>query len=220
VAVDSSTHTAYVTNGNANSVSVISMVLPVPVTMVTSSPNPGTFGQAVTFTAKVGPADGGTVTFSTGAEVLCRAVSLVKVSGGTYRATCTDSTLPAGRHVITASYLGDVGYAPSAGHLTQIVNRAPSALTASIRLSSPLAGIVSATLTGSRSPLGGQPVSFSTGPHHLCTQDTGSRGVASCALTWSQILLAEQNMGTIQASYPGNAGYLASSATAVRHLVP
>src|ERR1035441_3611061 len=66
VAVDPSAHTAYVTNGNASTVSVISAALPAPVTTVTSSRNPSPAGQNVTFTATVGPADGGTITFSSG----------------------------------------------------------------------------------------------------------------------------------------------------------
>jgi len=215
VAVDSSTHTAYATNGNASSVSVISVVLPTPVTTVTSSSNPSTFGQNVTFTAKVGPADGGAVTFSSGSKALCRAVSLIQVSGRTYRAACTTGALSAGRHTITATYLGDASYATSAGHLAQIVNRAPTALTASVWLSPQPALILTATLTASGRPLSGQPVSFSTGPTHLCTAHTGTRGVATCSLTGPQTRLAEPDNSTIRASYPGRASYLASSATAV-----
>jgi len=214
VAVEPSTHTAYVTNGNASTVSVISGALPTPVTSVTSSRNPSSFGQKVTFTARVGPADGGTMTFRSGSRVLCRAASLTTVSGRTYQATCTTGTLPAGRDTITAVYPGDASYAASAGMLTQTVTRAPTALTASVRLSLQLAFILAATLTASGRPLSGQPVSFSTGPTHLCTPHTGTRGVATCLLTAAQTLLAEQDNDTIRASYPGSANYRPSSATA------
>jgi DNA-binding beta-propeller fold protein YncE len=75
VTVDTATHTAYVTNSGDNNVSVISAAArPAPVITLTSSPNPSTFGQNVTFTATAAPADGGTITFSNGAAVLCRAV--------------------------------------------------------------------------------------------------------------------------------------------------
>jgi DNA-binding beta-propeller fold protein YncE len=121
VAADPTSHTAYVTNENASSVSVISVARPVPVTKVRSSRNPSTAGQKVTFTATVRPADGGTVTFSRGSKALCRAVSLTPVGGLTYRATCTTRALPAGRDTITAAYPGDAGYAPSTGRLTQTV---------------------------------------------------------------------------------------------------
>jgi len=141
-------------------------------------------------------------------------VSLTKVSGGTYRATCTTRVLPAGRDTITAVYPGDASYATSTGRLTQTVNRAPTMLTASVRLSPQLAFVLTATLTASGRPLSGQPVSFSTGHTHLCTPHTGTRGVATCLLTGPQTRLAEQGNVAIRASYPGSASYRPSSATA------
>ena len=217
VAVALSTHTAYVTNGNARTVSVISSGAPpaTPVTTVTSSRNPSTFGQRVTFTATVVPADGGTMTFSSGSTALCRAVPLTHVSGRTYRATCTTRALPAGRDTITAAYPGDASYARSAGTLAQAVTRAPTALTASIRLGPHQAITLTATLTASGRPFGGQPVSFSIGHTHLCTSDTSTSGVVTCVLTASQARQAGQDHDTIRASYPGNASYRPSSATAV-----
>jgi YVTN family beta-propeller protein len=134
-AVDPSAHTAYVTNGNGSTVSVISAPLPAPVTKVTSSRNPSSAGQSVTFTATVGPADGGTIKFSRGSKVLCRAVSLTQVSGSSYQAACTTRALPAGRDKITAAYPGDAGYGTSSGRYTQTV-RTPSTLAASIVLGS------------------------------------------------------------------------------------
>ena len=215
VAVDPVPHTAYVTNQNASTVSVISVAQPTPVTTVTSSPNPSTFGQDVTFTTTVDPADGGTITFSRGSTALCRAVSLTHVSGGTYHATCTTSTLQAGRDTITAVYPGGASYATSAGALTQTVTRAPTTLTARIGLSPRLGFILTATLTASGRPLSGQPVSFSAGSTHLCTPHTSTRGVASCVLTGPQIRPAGQDNDLIRASYPGNTSYRPSSATAV-----
>ena len=134
VAVDPTSHTAYVANGGASTVSVISVTRPAPVTTVTSSRNPSTFGQSVTFTATVAPADGGTITFSRGSKALCSAVSLAHVSGSTYHAHCATKTLPVGGTTITAVYRGDAGYAASTGKLTQTVTRAPTALTEHIGL--------------------------------------------------------------------------------------
>jgi len=124
------THTAYVTNEAVSTVSVIGAAQPVPVTTATSSRNPSSVGQSVAFTAKVGPVNGGTVTFSNG-KVLCRAVPLKRVSGSTYRATCATKTLLAGLRTITAVYRGDASYAASTGTLIQTVKRIPTALTAS-----------------------------------------------------------------------------------------
>jgi len=214
VAVDSALHTAYVTNGNASTVSVISAARPTPVTTVTSSRNPSTFGQNVTFTATVGPADGGTITFRTGSKALCRAASLIRVSGSTYHAACTTRVLSAGRDTITAVYPGDASYATSAGLLTQTVTRAPTALTARIGLSPRLGLTFTAILTASGRPLSGQPVSFSIERTHVCTADTSTRGVATCVLTGRQKGLAEHDIGIIRASYPGSTSYRPSSATA------
>jgi YVTN family beta-propeller protein len=213
VAVDPTSHTAYVANENASSVSVISGARPAPVTMVTSSRNPSTFGRNVTFIATVGPADGGTVTFSRGSNALCRAVSLTRVSGLTYRATCTTGALPAGRNAITAAYPGDASYASSTGLLTQTVTQAPTALTARIRLSRPLALTLTATLAASGRPLSAQPVSFSTGYTPLCTSHTSTLGVATCVLTGPQAVAAERDHDPIGARYPGSTSYRPSSAT-------
>ena len=149
VAVDLPAHTAYVTNGNARRVSVISAVRPAPVTTVTSSRNPSSVGQKVTFTATVGPADDSTMTVSSGSRALCSAVSLTHASGRTYRATCSTSTVPAVRDTITAVYPGDASYAPSAGLLTQTVARAATALTVSADLNAQQTFTLAATLTAS-----------------------------------------------------------------------
>ena len=72
-------------------------------TALTSSPNPSTSGDAVTFTAVVTPAplDGETVTFEHGTTVLGTGV----LSGGS--ASFTTSTLPVGTTTVKAVYGGD-----------------------------------------------------------------------------------------------------------------
>jgi hypothetical protein len=186
--------------------------LPVPVTTLTSSQDPSTFGQKVTFTATIAPADGGTLTFTNGSTVLCNAVTLTHAGGSTYKATCAVTTLPAGSSTITAAYPGDPRYAPSAGTLTQTVAQAPTALTASFRTAQKLLTLT-ATLTASGSPVSGQPITFSTGTTPLCTPDTSTKGVATCTLTAAQTLLAENDHDTILASFPGTTSYQPSSAT-------
>ncbi len=73
------------------------------VTVLTSSPNPSTYGEAVTFTAVVTPAppDGETVTFKRFSTVL----GTGSLNGGV--ATFTTSTLPVGTPHIKAVYGGD-----------------------------------------------------------------------------------------------------------------
>ena len=92
-------------------------------TSLASSLNPSTSGKAVTFTATIVSAHGGsvsgTVTFSNGATTLGTGA----VNAATNQATFTTSTLSAGTHSITALYLGsaDDASSPSAV-LTQKVN--------------------------------------------------------------------------------------------------
>ncbi len=216
VAVDPTSHTAYVANGGASTVSVISVTRPTSVTKVTSSRNPSTFGQKVAFTATVGPADGGTITFSRGSKSLCSAVHLAHVSGSTYRASCATQSLPVGRSTITAVYPGDAGYATSTGRLIQTVARAPTALTERINRGPHPKFTLIATLTASKRPLGGQPVAFSTGHAHLCSSRTNSLGVASCAITEPKTRPAERDTNVVvRASYPGSTSYRPSTATAV-----
>jgi YVTN family beta-propeller protein len=216
VAVDSTSHTAYVANGNASTVSVISVTRPTPVTTVTSSRNPSTFGQRVTFTATVKPADGGTMTFRSGSKSLCSAVHLAHVSGSTYHASCATQSLPAGRSTITAVYPGDASYAASTGGLIQTVARASTALTERIDPGPHPKFTLIARLTTPGRPFGGQPVAFSTGQAHLCSSRTNSLGAASCVITEPKTRSAEQdNDIVVRASYPGSTDYRPSSAIAV-----
>jgi hypothetical protein len=89
-------------------------------TVVISSENPSSAGDAVTFTATVSPqfsgTPTGTVVFKDGTKTL-KSVSL---SGGT--ASYTTSALASGTHSITANYNGSGDFEPSVGSLTQTVN--------------------------------------------------------------------------------------------------
>jgi len=99
------------------------------ITMVTSSPNPSTFGQQVTIRATImpsgPPAPTGTVGFSSNGTTIsgCSAVTL---NSGT--AVCMTSTLAVGTDTIVATYSGDSNYQSSSGMLSQIVNPTPSAV--------------------------------------------------------------------------------------------
>jgi hypothetical protein len=88
-------------------------------TALTSSVNPSTHGQAVTFTATVtssGPVPSGTVSFRDGTKGL----KTVTLSGGV--ATFTSSKLVVGTHPITAEYKGNSNSAKSTSSvLNQVV---------------------------------------------------------------------------------------------------
>jgi hypothetical protein len=107
-------------------------------TTVSSSQNPSTLGQSVTFTAAVaGPSGNTTVptgaaTFKDGAATL--GTGTLNLSG---QATYSSSALNAGSHSITAAYNGDANFAGSTSSaLTQVVNTATLAATTTTLASS------------------------------------------------------------------------------------
>ena len=89
-------------------------------TALTSSANPSTVGESVTFTATVSPEYSGTptgsVTFKNGTTTL----GTVTLSAGV--AKYTTSTLTSGTHTITATYGGSTSFSGSSASLTQTVN--------------------------------------------------------------------------------------------------
>lgn len=89
-------------------------------TTLTSSPNPSTQGESVTFTAKIiSPTTtaSGPVTFTAGTTVL----GTSQISGN--KATVTTSTLPVGSTRVTATYNGDSNIAKSSASVTQAVQQ-------------------------------------------------------------------------------------------------
>jgi hypothetical protein len=87
---------------------------------LTSSPNPSTQGQAVTFTAKITSptvVPTGPVTFKVGNTVLGTA----QLSGG--KATFTTSTLPVGTDTVTVTYPWNSNIAASSASVAQVVNQ-------------------------------------------------------------------------------------------------
>jgi Bacterial Ig-like domain (group 3) len=96
-------------------------------TTVSSSPNPSTFGQSVSFSAQVlsltAGVPTGTVTFYDGLTPL----GTVVLGGGV--ATYHTAGLSGGTHTITGVYSGSGNYLGSRGSTPQAVNRAPTSST-------------------------------------------------------------------------------------------
>ena len=83
-------------------------------TTLSSSPNPSTFGQSVTFTANVTSGAGvpaGTVTFTEGATVWAANVAV----DGSGNAAFGTAALAVGSHTLTAAFAGASGWANSSG---------------------------------------------------------------------------------------------------------
>ncbi len=99
-------------------------------TTVSSSPNPSTVGQSVTFTASVGPSGSpyptGTVSFTADAAPISGCTGLPLYYS--LQVTCTTSSVPVGMNSIVASYSGDSNFGPSSGSMWQIVNPVPTPL--------------------------------------------------------------------------------------------
>jgi hypothetical protein len=86
-------------------------------TSLSSSKTPSSAGQSVLFTAKVsGSSPTGTIQFAVDGANVGAPVTMVNAA-----ATFTISTLPAGKHVITATYSGDHYNTTSSGAVTQTV---------------------------------------------------------------------------------------------------
>jgi hypothetical protein len=113
-------------SGDANNLASTSVVLNQVVKQTTSaatlssSPNPSTQGQAVTFSAKITSptvVPTGPVTFKAGNTVLGTA----QLSAG--KATFTTSTLPVGSTVVTATYPWNSNIASSSASVTETVGQ-------------------------------------------------------------------------------------------------
>jgi subtilase family serine protease len=181
---------------------------------ISSSLNPSTPGQAVTFTAQVTAASGtpsGTVSFrDNGTQIGTGALS-----SGT--AIFSTGSLTAGTHPLTAVYLGASGFATStSGTLSQVVNGSTATIT---------------TLSSSLNPsMPGQAVTFTT-------RVTGTGGTPSGTVSFrdngTQIGTGTLSNGTatfstgsltagthpLTAVYLGASGFAASTSTAVNQQV-
>jgi uncharacterized repeat protein (TIGR03803 family) len=109
-------------NGKSVSAAITQTVSQASISMVlTSTPNPSTFGTSVKFTAKLtsngGLPSGQPVTFSYNGATL--GTANVNSTGV---ATFYTTTLPRGSDVVTAAYAGTVDYSAVSATVTQVVN--------------------------------------------------------------------------------------------------
>jgi hypothetical protein len=106
-----------IAQGVSNTVAVQVTGTNVSTVALTSSPNPSTANQAVTFTATVTGGVGsatGTVTFTADSTNVLGTATI----DGTGHATLTISSLAVGSHTVTAHFSGDANYLPSDGALS------------------------------------------------------------------------------------------------------
>jgi CSLREA domain-containing protein len=203
------------------SLATVTTALDATVTSVSSSLNPSTVGQAVTFTAVVtAPTFQGTPTGSVTFTIDGHAQTPVALAvvGGADQAQFSTSALAAGAHTISAAYSGDATFATSSGSLpTQTVDAAsllPTTTAVSSSLNPSTVGqavtftaIVAAT--GSQSTPTGT-VTFTIDGQAQTPVSLSVVGGADEAQFSTSTLAAGGH--TISAAYSGDATFAASSA--------
>ena len=174
-------------NSNTLAVTVTSIVL-------SSSVNPSTYLQSVTFTANLVNAKPGSVTFLDGSTVL----GTVAVSSTTV--TYTTSSLSVGSHDITATY-----NAATSPVLTQVVNKAMPTVTVTTSGPSTYGSSVTITATVPSGPTG--TITFTSGSTTLGT-GTIAGGVVSISTT-----VLPTGSDPITATYSGDGNYTSATGT-------
>jgi hypothetical protein len=203
--------------GDANHLASTSAVLNQVVTeatssaALTSSPNPSTAGQAVTFTATIKSptvAATGPVTFTAGKTVLGTA----QLADG--KATFTISTLAVSTTKVTASYYGDSNISGSSASVLQTVTGTTTTTAATLTwlANPPQKETFTATITSPKDiPTGS--VTFAVGTKVLGTVRL-SNGVAK--LSTSTLAVGSN---TVTATYNGDANNAPTSAWATQTFV-
>ncbi len=217
------TATATDPSGNTSQFSsaVGSVTLPSSTTTVSSSQNPSTLGQQVTFTAVVvAPGFQGTPTGKVTFAIDGQAQSPVGLSvvGDTDEARFVTTALTAGAHSVTASYSGDANDSPSSGSLPTETVISPSLHATTTRLASsfnPSTAGQSVTFTAVVSAGGaaGSP----SGSVIFTVDGVSQAPVALEVLKGSDqatfsIATLVKGVHTIGAAYSGDSSFAASSA--------
>jgi hypothetical protein len=186
-------------------------------TALVSSPDPSSFGQAVTFTATVttsgSNAPTGTVTFDDSSMALGAGTL-----NGSGVASYTTSSLTVGQHSITALYGGDVNNAGSTSAvLTQIVNTATTTTALASSANPAMSGssvtlTATVTTTGATIPTG--TVTFNDGWTALSTGTLNGSGVATYMT--SSLAVGQHSMVAI---YGGDANNARSTSGVLTEIV-
>ena len=200
--------------GSTSSASTHTVTSAATATSVTSTPNPSSFGDAVTLTASVttlapgAGVAGGSVTFFDGATPLGSAT----LAAGS--AAISTSSLSVGAHSITASYAGstDFSASTSAAH-THTVNAAASSVAVTTAPNPSVVGqAVAVTATVTPASATGS-VEFFDG---LVSLGTSPVSGGSASLNTPTLSLGAHNLTAV---YSGDAGHSGSTSAAHTHTV-
>ena len=176
-------------------------------TQLTSSSNPSTYGNSVTFTATVTATATGTITFKDGTTTLGTATLVGSI------ATFTTSSLSGGSHGISAVYGGDSAFAGStSSSLTQTVNTASTSTTLASSLNPSTYGN-SVTFTATVTTGATGTITFKDGSTTL-----GTATLVGSTTTFTTSLLTGGSHGII-AVYNGDSNYSTSASTSYSQVV-
>lgn len=182
-------------------------------TALTSSQNPSTYGQSVTFTATVTSSGGtptGTVTFKSGATTLGTAT----LKSGS--ASFTTATLTAGSSSITAVYGGTADFAGSTSHaLTQTVNQAATSAFVISSLNPSTSG-QAVTFTATVISSNGTPTGTVTFKDGSTTLGTGTLSNGEAKFTTSSLSVGTHS---ITAVYAGSTDFSGSTSPVLSQVV-
>jgi len=203
--------------GDASNSAAVSPVLSLTVKnstsiALTSSLNPSTPGQSVTFSAAITPATAsGTVQFLDGATVL----GTIALAGGS--ASFSTSALTAGPHSITAVYGGD---ANNAGSTSSVVSQTvkTSTTTSLISSSNPITLGGSVTFTATVVPASATGTVQFTVYNSGNLMSTVSAAVVGGVATWTTANLSSGS-NSVAAIYSGDGNYGGSTSAAVTQMV-
>jgi hypothetical protein len=177
----------------------------VTTTVVTSSLNPSTYGNNVTFTATVSSALAtGTAQFYIDGVAYGSPIAL---TAGV--AAITLNNIAVGSHIIAADYSGDTVYLPSSGTVTQIVNKIGTTMVLASSLNpAPFGHEITFTATVSPAAATGQ-VQFTIDGYGYWLPVNLVSGIASVIISDVEFLTVGTHL--IRADYLGDSNYLPSS---------
>ena len=207
--------------GNPSTAVTVTVSQVITTTTLTSSANPSSFGQSVTFTAGLSSSTGAsipsgeTITFTDGGAVLGTAT----LTAGD-KATFTTSTLAVAGHAIAAVYGGDVDFiASTSPTVTQTVNKATTT-TGLVSSANPSSFGQTVTFTATETSTtgaaipSGETITFKDGASVIGTAALNGKGQA--LFTTSTLAL---NGHSITAVYGGDGSFATSTLTVVSQTV-
>lgn len=199
---------------NAGHIIAIGNLFATATAIVSSAPNPSTYGTPVTFTAGVTSNAGvptGSVTFKAGNSPLGKGT----LNNGSATYTTKPTQLAAGTPSITAIYGGDATHAPSTSSIfSQTVNKAATSTTLS---SSPNPSGVNQTVTLTATVTAPSGLPVPTGKVQFARGNTILGTVALSGGTATlNTSFTRAGSYALKATYQGSTNYLSSSASLVQ----